>query len=689
MQPKRRLLICLLVLTTHVAANLCFAEDLTLRVQGTNPRFRSQAPVPLDLTLNWNSSKLIEGKLTVEIKSDLSTLVRYENPDIALAFGDLNLRILVPPLTTETEMLDIKASFYSPEWGSFDLGTSPLKVPASWKRQMMIGLVTPEGEDTARKVFDYLDRISLDRFKPPAAEDEIGEQPKNEMVVANVRFAASKAPRRVAPLCAYDVVVLGADSLSELKSRQRTSLRDWVDAGGSLLVDVSGLSTEEDCAFLNEITDRTLGENAFILDGNNNLQVGQDVLMVHHGLGRVVVTTKSPAKFSDTEATDVTCWLWKVRKSAQDSIVENGAWGRIARRRRKTVHFNMESDPALKELDPEDLSRVGLVVPAYAPVPVLGAASMPYSLLPDTVETVPLPLVILVLSLFLLVIAPGDWYLLGWMKKRMLTWFFFPAACVFFTLLMVFLANRYIGIEDYRTPIRFVDWGAADRISKITDVTMLFTSTSEPVKTRLTDQLFGPVDTVASKDWVMQTDANGSPTYSDNMTLDLERSLPPPTLTGRPTTLYDVELDLNKWTPYVIRTTGFAVEQTEELKASWLDLTPAQVFGNRNQTLKRLREANPEAEVILLSGSFRSKPVVSNKHIDKFRDTIIQATQRKSQNFFSVIARLAPNGDSALEDLALSDNTNDDEATVLIIFGKPEAIVVHRRLFLREPGGTE
>jgi hypothetical protein len=667
-----------LMLLSHVSNAM--AEDLTLSVKGVNPRFRSQAPVPIELTLNWNSSKLMEGKLRLEVVDSLTELLVYENPDIAMGFGDFVQRIVLPPLPSESGEVEIKATFASPTWGNYELGSFKLKVPAEWRRQMLIGLVTPAGDTAVKGVYEYLDGISLDQYRPARQSSNELVSASNEFDVINVRFGTRDLPTRAAPLCAYDMIVLSADTLQELKLAQRTALLAWVDAGGSLLVDASGLVTDSDCEFLNELSGRIRGENAFLPGGNDRVVGTQSIVYARRGFGRVVVATDGPANFSEAERFKATCWLWKVRSGTQNLIREKGKWKDLEVQKR-AIPRDYESGFPGGEPNTE-VVMLEAVVPPYAPKPLRSGLELPRSLLPDSVEVVPLPVVMLVLGLFLLVIAPGDWFLLGWLKKRMLTWLFFPAMCLLFTGIMVFLAYQYVGKEDYRTALRFVDWATADRVARITDVETLFTSTASPIEVELSNQLFSPVNTDGTVDW----QASGSG-YMNNTRLISEDSKKPPrpTITGRPTTLFTVELPVKKWTPTVSRYTSFALDTKDTPAVDWAGVGSAEVFSGPEALVDRLREANAGAGVIVLRGDRKTKPRVVDERTDDFMRVAIEASVRSAKaGLFSVVSALSPNGHESLEDVAVLDVTDSDEALVLVVFGAANDVIVHRRLFHRE-----
>lgn len=678
---KTRTLAPLIVL---LVASTAVGQDLTLKVRGKSPQFRSQAPIPLEFLLNWNSDKLIEGRLIVEVKDSLQTMLRFENPDIAMTFGDFVLPVVLPPLATEGDSIEIKARFESADWGPFDLGSANIKIPADWRRQMIIGLVTAEGDAGIKKAFDYIEAISLDRYRPKPTSS--GKSSNKDVDVANVRLTSSALPARTAPLCAYDVIALGADSLQELRQSQRTALVNWVEAGGSLFVDGSGAVSDRDCDFLNEVANREKGENEFMSGTNDRLMCKQPITLARRGFGRVVVTTQAPSAFDEDVSLDVTCWLWKVRHATRELLQATGSWPIVeAHRLPETSTIDIPNAVA-QGYAAEDLQNTGTVVPPYAPNPLGHAKGLKKSLLPTSVETVPLWVVMLVLGLFLLVIAPGDWYLLGKLNKRMLTWILFPASCIFFTGVMVFIARQYVGVEDYRTALKFIDWSNSNSIARITDVETAFTSTSTPVELKLDDQLFSYVETSGEVRWraAVGDKLNGASYFRDIESEDDKN--PTPVLIGRPTTLYNVSLPIRKWAPTVLRSSSFGIDTEKAPKIDWAGITDAEIHNDAIAVANKLAAANPEACVRILHGDETIKPEQPNKLSNRTLNFMTVATRASaigSSGLFSVVSAISPNGHNSLEDVTIFDETNPDETMVIVVQGDIGDVHVHRRMFYR------
>src|SRR5690606_23173117 len=80
-------------------------------------------------------------------------------------------------------------------------------------------------------------------------------------------------------------------------------------------------------------------------------------------------------------------------------------------------------------------------------------------LLPESIQGLPLATVSGVLILFLLAIAPGDYYLLGKLGRRRWTWILFPSLSLLFTASTMWLARQHLGRSTFDHAITVVDLG--------------------------------------------------------------------------------------------------------------------------------------------------------------------------------------------------------------------------------------
>lgn len=645
------------------------AQELKLQIQTGTNRLRSHAPVPLELTLTWDGPRIIEGTLTLKV-GDRLTIV---NPDIAMVSGQQRFRVLLPPFDLDEPNLEIKASFSSTDWGPFTLGTFTVPIRAGWKRRALIGYVTPRGDAASRGNLPYLDQFNLARFQP--GSEKKSAPADRQFACLDARVSANDLAAQAAELTAFDVLVLTADALSDLRRLQRAALLRWVDGGGRVFVDVSGAGHDSgDAEFLTELCDRETGVDGFFAVAGQIRSV-EPLVMSRRGFGRAVVCLKSPNDLTDAETASVAGWLWKVRSGVETQVLASGEWEMRKSVKKKSISSMRPQFPAPSGME----DGYEFYTPSYAPKPLAAAKRLPASLLPSRIKTVPLPIIVTVLSLFLLVISPVDWLLLGKLKRRMLTWVLFPSMCVVFMFVMIVFANSYIGQGDSRVAIRFVDWGAGDRVSRVTTVETRFTSTSAPVRTELSGQLYADVDVSGASRWAGLE-------YGDEISFSVdigsessERSV---TLTGQPPASYVAETELGKWTPVLFRQTDLSFGPEQNPRVDWADLTWKDIETDPDGAVGRLSSKNPTAAVIVLRGETEFASETQPERVSRFVRFIVDATAQ-SGGLLSVVSSIAPNGHPSLEDLAILDGGSDSEAVVLIITadGEDGDLMVQRRLF--------
>jgi hypothetical protein len=96
---------------------------------------------------------------------------------------------------------------------------------------------------------------------------------------------------------------------------------------------------------------------------------------------------------------------------------------------------------------------------SYGVQPDALGAELMTQLMPRTVRLIPFSAMVGMLALFLLMIGPVDYFLLGFLRRRRFTWVLFPATSLAFLVATVLMANHYLGLRDQRTSLTVVDLG--------------------------------------------------------------------------------------------------------------------------------------------------------------------------------------------------------------------------------------
>lgn len=115
-------------------------------------------------------------------------------------------------------------------------------------------------------------------------------------------------------------------------------------------------------------------------------------------------------------------------------------------------------------------------------------------LIPKTVRLIPFPALLGTLGLFLLMIGPADYYVLGWFRRRRYTWVLFPAVSLLFTLATVLMANHYLGARDVRRSLIVVDLDKDGTALRWNRYELVFAARDKEAVTELTNALWAPVN---------------------------------------------------------------------------------------------------------------------------------------------------------------------------------------------------
>ena len=91
----------------------------------------------------------------------------------------------------------------------------------------------------------------------------------------------------------------------------------------------------------------------------------------------------------------------------------------------------------------------------------------------------------LILVVFVLVVGPADFYLLGVIRQRRWTWVAFPVMSIVFTVATVVVANEYRGRVDARAAINIHDIGELGRVLKRTRLELVLPASRQTVTTEM------------------------------------------------------------------------------------------------------------------------------------------------------------------------------------------------------------
>jgi hypothetical protein len=80
-----------------------------------------------------------------------------------------------------------------------------------------------------------------------------------------------------------------------------------------------------------------------------------------------------------------------------------------------------------------------------------------------------------------------DWHVLGWLRRRRLTWVLFPALCVIFAWGASRMASQYLGPRTRSTSVRVTDLGEGNRVLRDVVIRLRVPANDEEWTTEVTD----------------------------------------------------------------------------------------------------------------------------------------------------------------------------------------------------------
>src|SRR5262249_13603086 len=158
------------------------------------------------------------------------------------------------------------------------------------------------------------------------------------------------------------------------------------------------------------------------------------IVQCRFGFGRALILRTMPSwdqnsKFRDIDERDwvrAVCFVWNVRDDQANAILNRGGW-----------------------ISPIPDEETADALP-FQPVEFSRASALRQVLFPHAVRVMPFGVVVTILGLFLLAVAPGDYFLHGVLRRRWMGWMAFPTTCLLFTGITVWIAETYTGRVDHR-----------------------------------------------------------------------------------------------------------------------------------------------------------------------------------------------------------------------------------------------
>lgn len=667
-----------LLLVVPLGDSLPNEGPLRVKLMPLVQQARSQAPMMFDVHLTWDRPELLEGKLEFTFYDGQRKLGWFRTHDLALTAGTREFRATVPSMEMgkAVSSFSVAVKFYTSKGQIVDLSDHDLLYPPHWRRAFVIA-VSSDRRDALAPVTEMAQSLRLEKYQPRQPTN-IAAAVDGHLSTYPVHLPPGDFPVNALAYCAFDIVILTAEGLPSLETEQLNALADWVRAGGSLCIDVSGTLEEKHVAFLNRLLEP--GMTPFLSDERSHvvggpLDGGRVLQKCRSGLGRTLLLRQVPEgkELVSARWRDALAFVWKLRKTERHALLRRGRWDFDAVESQKQRSASM-MDPQVIFGAPE----FGL----YAPFDP-HYEQVAQFLIPGSVEGVPLSMVVSVLVGFLLTVGPVDYFVLGHFRLRRYTWIFFFVASVGFTWFMVHLSNLSLGQTDFRGTLVLADYGDDNRVVRQSEIELLFTATQRPVRAELRNTLFAPLPLEGRRD-------PSDPTVDDYSSRHFSEFAgnyvgDPPLVEGSMPGVFAAEYAMQKWSPRLSRYTVFQADDQQGvslLDFSGIDPADLGTPQGRGTVARDIQRRHPDAEVLL----YRGREVIaltnqSDPAGGKLRELIQWYSVPPAHGVFGVVAQVSPTGSHFLEDLPLLDGSDPLQCLLVVVLREGDNWIVHRRLY--------
>lgn len=667
-QSWRKLWAALIVLQL-LAAGARAADKLSADLIPLVFRARSGAPIPVDARFKWDGARILEGRLEMEFREGARVLGRYRSGDMALTTGEQRFRMLLPPLETpfSDSQVEVRLKFVTAK-EMFEPDPSVLFMPTANERSLVMGWC---GARVAAQAAGIEQTLLFERFAPT-------EDRRKLLTTSVVRLYPEDLAAQPLAYTAFDIVVLTAEGFKEARERQLQALARWVKGGGSVCVFVAGGLQPYHLWFLNELAESSSDSPAFLSDSDGNLLPGQKkIARLHSGVGRSVVVTGdivADPGLNSSMWREAVAHLWKMRGRQMRAVAQTGHWDASAipsAAEAAAAQFRQSQSP--RSYRPPGMNRYAGEASYATKATALGGELL-NQLMPRTVRLIPFSALLAILGLFLLVIGPVDYFVLGFFRRRRYTWVMFPATSIAFMIATVLMANHYLGQRDQRRALIVVDVDKDGSALRWNRYEMIFAARDMEAVTELKDALWAPLDFRSQSGDFYNYSGQGYNYQFQSDDSQGETRLP----------LYDgvlpvhfrISESIRQWRPEMSRTFSFEPSPVP-LLPNWRAVEAA--WPNLPDIREILSASKPFTGDLYAISAPNS--VTSDLRSGILAPSILEELcLGNSTGLLSLVSQLSPTGSGNFEDAGGMDPQGN--ASVLVIVTRAgDGIVVYRRFF--------
>ena len=510
----------------------------------TSPRILS--PVPAVAIFSNNSESNIEGRLRIGI-DQLNCVL--ETGDLFLPPGMTKRRVFLPPGCDSYIVLD--KAFVVPGGKSISLGTQPLPMGrANYAVSLNIMEITDSMIDRGRD--KLLDALRLEKLAP------LTEKPTttSDRVTATTSVQVENVIPSPFFFMVCDIAVIGGDALELMSQEALNALAVWIKGGGSALLgplssspsrkvlDFIGALAKADPAAEGFPAPTPDGKVGFPEDGD-----GAKRMLLRPALGQAAVLAPGPSPtgndFKSIWWRRISAFLWKARAECADRVAEKGRW--LDQKTIDSIKEAHETNDISVLLGKTDIDFTSL----STNVPSIPDETDISYFLPAKFVAVPKGPLFFILALFVLVIGPGEYFILGKLKRRKWTWITFPLTCLLFTYATLKYTRSKLKTPVHVGRLVALDVSAENEIVRCETIRIPLASGTHIEQWHMKNTVVNPAT----------LDAGSIPRWNYGFGFSQSSpEAPPVEFRGTLFSNYDMAFQIQQWLPLMICSTSFQAE---------------------------------------------------------------------------------------------------------------------------------
>ena len=703
---------------------------MTVDLHQTTQFPKGDGPVSFVWQCSVSAPGLLEGYFLVSAHDGAEKYGQFRSHDVALHSGFHEIPMLLPPMKVNNPYGELKLnlSFVSKQKRHDFKNEYLLHVGRKFQRAFAVGVLDPFDVQFSPELKRFLAELKFESICPEEpitlSQDLIDSYLPNQNLVNNqplslnlktfsIHVQPAEFPQLPIDCHQYDVLVITPRGFDLLESRHLKAIYQWVRAGGSICVITHRTLEQHQLRFLNELL---AGHQTapHLLDSENELEhdLKRNVLFQRTGWGRSVILNSDAIELKSLTTNDlakIPFFLWKLKESQREYYEKEKKWDHyeLAKICLQDMKSQKGADQNAYTVSEMTYRVNEMLSMSYQPIGTGGAVVT--SLMPASMRIVPSWIIICILVVYVLIIGPGEYFVLGKFRIRRFTWVTFPIISIGFALLAFLVSNYYMQSSYERKTLTILDLDAKGKPVKENQIELLFTGSYQNIETAIKSGLLtalnhtelGLIQPYNMYNRNRNSDLVGAPYYSG--------SIP---------TQYSVFQMMPQWTPQLNR---IIQNYPTELKNNfdWTSIKTEQLnlnsgrqelrnkikstFGNRallliyngvpNGKVKKylyfMSDDNPENQMRYSKAYGLVNPVAqqyTSYHDQRqgqqsFMDDLCM---RKQNGIFQVISQTSPSGGKNYEDLSILDPSDANQWLVVIFVPGEEGDMVYRQFLIAE-----